>query len=227
MPRCVAMAEFHQLTIWDILDELSSAPPDATLDVVWECFDLELPLLTIEQQLEAASLAFVQIADILKARSLLLLEETRDSNSDLGPVVDSDFFAGLVRMSMHLDLDDLKEAPLPQRFQPHGAHNYPIGSDSVAAPVDKDNVLEMLQAVESWDDIRNLAGNEDVESWRQKIFDYIVCREGAVRLVELPRVLGLALVEVWLGLLLGDFKLEQRGEFYDVDEVFVQRIERM
>jgi hypothetical protein len=29
------------------------------------------------------------------------------------------------------------------------------------------------------------------------------------------------------GLLFGDFKLEQRGEFYDVDEVFVQRIQRM
>lgn len=216
------MTEFQQLTIWDILDELSSAPPDATLDIVWECLDLELPLLTVEQQLEAASLAFVQIADILKARSLLLLEETRDSNSELGPVVDSDFFAGLVRMSMHLDLDDLKEPPLPQTFQPHGTHNYPIiATDSVAAPVEKDNVLEMLQAVESWDDIRNLAGNEDVESWRKKIFDYIVTRKGAVRLVELPHVLGLALVEVWLGLLLGDFKLEQRGEFYDVDEVWV------
>lgn len=59
-------------------------------------------------------------------------------------------------MSMHLDLDDLKEPPLPQTFQPHGAHNYPRNAtDSVAAPVEKDNVLEMLQAVESWDDIRN------------------------------------------------------------------------
>ncbi|WP_257237037.1 hypothetical protein [Nostoc sp. 'Peltigera malacea cyanobiont' DB3992] len=48
----------------------------------------------------------------------MLLQDTRDGlrpavgdrNSLLGPIVSTDLFAGLVRTTMHLDLDDLIEA---------------------------------------------------------------------------------------------------------------------
>lgn len=61
-----------------------------------------------------------------------------------------------------------------------------------------------------------------MESWRQKIFDYIVHRIGAVRLVEPERVLKKGTCgSLAHGLLLGDFKLEQRGEFYDGNDVWV------
>ena len=40
-------------------------------------------------------------------------------------------------------------------------------------------------------------------------------------LIDLQNKLKLPIVEVWLGLLLGDFKLSQKGTFYDVDQIWV------
>jgi hypothetical protein len=42
-----------------------------------------------------------------------------------------------------------------------------------------------------------------------------------MRLIDLQKALKLPIVETWLGLLLGDFKLEQRGNFYDSSEIWI------
>jgi hypothetical protein len=42
-----------------------------------------------------------------------------------------------------------------------------------------------------------------------------------MRLLDLQMALKLTIVEIWLGLLLGDFKLEQRGEFYNSTEIWI------
>jgi len=42
-----------------------------------------------------------------------------------------------------------------------------------------------------------------------------------MRLIDLQKALKLQIVETWLGLLLGDFKLEQRGRFYDSREIWI------
>jgi hypothetical protein len=42
-----------------------------------------------------------------------------------------------------------------------------------------------------------------------------------MRLIDLQTALPLPMVEIWLGLLLGDFKLEQRGEFYNANEIWI------
>ncbi|WP_176453370.1 hypothetical protein [Pseudanabaena sp. SR411] len=41
------------------------------------------------------------------------------------------------------------------------------------------------------------------------------------RLMDLQKAIQLPIIETWLGLLLGDFKLEQRGEFYDSSGVWI------
>ena len=89
------MTTYHQLTIWDVLDELSESPPTSSLDAMWDCLDAELENLPLEAQLSTAALAFSQIADILKSRAEVLLQRSRDRlrrgvahrNSLLGPVV--------------------------------------------------------------------------------------------------------------------------------------------
>jgi len=40
-------------------------------------------------------------------------------------------------------------------------------------------------------------------------------------LKDLQKSLKLPIVEIWLGLLLGDFKLEQREDFYDPNGIWV------
>jgi hypothetical protein len=39
--------------------------------------------------------------------------------------------------------------------------------------------------------------------------------------MDLQTALSLPIIEIWLGLLLGDFKLEQRGRFYDPNEIWI------
>ena len=227
------MTTYRQLTIWDVLDELSESPPTSSLDAMWDCLDAELENLPLEAQLSTAGIAFSQIADILKSRAEVLLQDTRDGlrpavgdrNSLLGPIVSTDLFTGLVRTTMHLDLDDLIEPETPQTFKPHGPHqfSYPTeDGDSVAAPVKKANVLAMLDEVTTLEDVRNLASDEDVEKWHSAITNYLINVKDEISLVKLQRVLQMPMVEVWLGLLLGGFTLEQRGDFYHNHNVWVK-----
>ncbi|RCJ37281.1 hypothetical protein A6770_40370, partial [Nostoc minutum NIES-26] len=170
------MTAYWQLTIWDVLDEISEAPPTSPLALVWECLDAELENLPIEAQLSTAATAFYQIADILKSRAELLLEDVRAHNDTDGPVISTDIFAGLVRTTMQLDLDDLIEESPPQTFRPHGPHQFfstPQNNDSVAAPVEKANVLAMLEEVTTLEDVHNLASDEDVQKWKDAIAQYL------------------------------------------------------
>ena len=227
------MTTYRQLTIWDVLDELSESPPTSSLDAVWQCLDTELHDLPIETQLSTAGIAFSQIADILKSRAEVLLQDTRDGlrrgvahrNSLLGPIVSTDLFAGLVRTTMHLDLDDLIEPEIPQTFRPHGPHQFSHSNeegDSVVAPVEKANVLAMLDEVTSLEDVHNLASDEDVPKWQSAIANYLINVKDEISLVKLQRALKMPMVEVWLGLLLGGFTLEQRGDFYHNQNVWVK-----
>ncbi len=218
------MTVYRQLTIWELLDEVSDSPPTSSLAPVWECLDTELESLPVEAQLTTAAAAFYQIADILKTRAQLLLEDIRaDSDTD-GPVISTDIFAGLVRTTMHLELDDLIEEPPPQSFRPHGPHqfsNTAQNNDSVAAPVDKANVLTMLEQVTTLEDVRNLASDEDVQKWTAAIAQYLAQVKDEITLTKLQHQLKMPMVEVWLGLLLGGFKLEQRGDFYNSQNIWV------
>ena len=227
------MTTYRQLTIWDVLDELSESPPTSSLDAMWDCLDAELESLPLEAQLSTAALAFSQIADILKSRAEVLLQDTRDGlrpavgdrNSLLGPIVSTDLFAGLVRTTMHLDLDDLIEPQTPQTFKPHGPHQFSCPTelgDSVVAPVEKANVLAMLDEVTTLEDVRNLASDEDVEKWLSAINNHLINVKDEISLTKLQQGLKMPMVEVWLGLLLGSFTLEQRGDFYHNHNVWVK-----
>lgn len=217
------MSIYHQLTIWDILDEISETPPTSSLAAVWKCLDTELETLSVEAQLVTAAAAFSQIADILKIRAQLLLEDVRAQTDTDGPVISTDIFAGLVRTTMQLDLDDLIEEPTPQTFRPHKPHQFSQvaeSHDSVAAPVEKENVLAMLE-IQTVEDVHRLAGDEDVQKWQSAIANYLVNVKNEIALTKLQRGLKMPMVEVWLGLLLGGFTLEQRGDFYDSKNVWV------
>jgi hypothetical protein len=185
--------------------------------------DAELENLPVEAQLSTAAAAFYQIADILKTRAQVLLENVRAQNDVEGPVINTGIFAGLVRTTMQLDLDDLIEEPAPQTFRPHGPHQFSQvaeSHDSVAAPVEKENVLAMLE-IQTVEDVHLLAGDEDVDKWQRAIANYLAQVKDEITLTKLQRGLKMPMVEVWLGLLLGGFTLEQRGDFYDSKNVWV------
>ena len=71
------------------------------------------------------------------------------------------------------------------------------------------------------DDIGCRTHAEDVSSWIEAIAHCITNNSSPMRLMDLQNALKLSIVETWLGLLLGDFKLEQRGSFYDSSEIWI------
>ncbi|WP_223278243.1 hypothetical protein [Nostoc sp. 'Peltigera membranacea cyanobiont' 232] len=71
------------------------------------------------------------------------------------------------------------------------------------------------------EDVHNLASDENVEKWQSAIANYLINVKDEISLVKLQRVLQMPMVEVWLGLLLGNFTLEQRGDFYSSQDIWV------
>ena len=81
--------------------------------------------------------------------------------------------------------------------------------------VSKDAVLEFVDELESGEAVAlKVSHEEDVSGWVSAISQYLEGTEGAVSFTELVKGLGMPLVAVWLGVLLGDFRVEQRGGFY-------------
>ena len=56
---------------------------------------------------------------------------------------------------------------------------------------------------------------------QQAIASFFEKHRAVITLPELQQALGLPLVEIWLGLLLGGYDMEQRGEFYDTETIAV------
>ncbi|RCJ36687.1 hypothetical protein A6770_40560 [Nostoc minutum NIES-26] len=79
----------------------------------------------------------------------------------------------------------------------------------------------MLEEVTTLEDVHNLASDEDVQKWKDAIAQYLTQVQQTISLVELVRALDMPLIEVWLGLLLGGFVIEQRGEFYSKGDIWV------
>ena len=81
----------------------------------------------------------------------------------------------------------------------------------------------VLTLVEQWEteaqtqqqQVLDLAHSEDVTAWAAAIAAWLQAAPSLrVSLSELSKGLGMEWIEVWLGVLLGGFELEQAGEFY-------------
>ncbi|MBD2303814.1 hypothetical protein H6G80_30175 [Nostoc sp. FACHB-87] len=75
--------------------------------------------------------------------------------------------------------------------------------------------------IQTVEDVHRLAGDEDVQKWTRAIGVYLEQTKSEITLTLLQQKLKMPMVEVWLGLLLGGFTLEQRGDFYESENVWV------
>lgn len=72
-------------------------------------------------------------------------------------------------------------------------------------------------------DAMALAHDENVSEWGVAISTRLDEGNLPVSLLELHRAVEMPLVQVWLALLLNGFSLEQRGEFYQTEQVWILR----
>ena len=79
----------------------------------------------------------------------------------------------------------------------------------------------LLSVEEEFERAISTAHAENVSGWIEAISQCITNNSHPICLKDLQKTLKLPIVEIWLGLLLGDFKLEQRGNFYDSNEIWI------
>lgn len=204
--------EVEQLTIWTLLERVSADPLDANI------IDLSNWIGSLD--LESAGDALVTWGVSFRDRAIQLLDEWQLKSpltpaELVEPFYDVSMFDDLVLGRMEWDLGDLVETI---------EVDYP--SERQAAPaiasVSKDAALELADLQTALD----IAHDEKVSEWGATIslrLDEWDKPQQSVSLLELQRSVEMPLVQVWLALLLNGFEIEQRGDFYDTEQVWILR----
>lgn len=213
-----------ELDLWDVLSTARQTPNDANLPMVFQLLDLTLVDLDTRSQLRIAGEAVCQIADLFCDRSNFLFEELHSRAVKGEPIMADDAFARYVRQSMVVDFDQFIE-PLPSL--PRKSPELTKHGNSIVSAIDKEVLIQVLEQEnllsfeEEFEQAIITAHAEDISAWVDAIAHCIKNNFSPMRLLDLQAALPLSMVEIWLGLLLGDFKLEQRGSFYDSNEIWI------
>ena len=213
-----------ELDLWDVLSTARQTPEDANLPMVFKLLDLTLFDLDTRSQLRIAGEAVCQIADLFCDRSSFLFEELHSRAVNGEPIMADDAFDRYVRQSMVVDFDQFIEPlqSLPRKIPEQTKHG-----NSMVGAIDKEVLVQaleqesLLSVEEEFERAISTAHAEDVSSWIEAIAHCIANNSSPIRLMDLQKAVQLPIIETWLGLLLGDFKLEQRGEFYDSSGIWI------
>jgi hypothetical protein len=236
------IAVVEKIYLWEILQEASENPQSVEWYNIWQALDTALVDLDIFEQLALAGEAVSQMSLIFQSRSKLAFEELDALTSDEGPVMPSDAFAQFVRQSMHIDFSEFIEPRKPDGRKPYEKQ----GLDditSVAVAVDKQDLLDVLEdwkvspvlGTEDVDSVLAVSHAENISDWVKAIAQALTCQFAEYFMVvgvdvvgwsELCDKITISPVEIWLGLLLGNFVLRQTegvslDSFYD-SEIFAQ-----
>ena len=213
-----------ELDLWDVISTARQTPEDANLPMVFKLLDLTLVDLDTRSQLRVAGEAVCQIADLFCDRSNFLFEELHSRATNGKPIMANDAFDRYVRQSMVVDFDQFIE-PLPSltRKIPEQAKN----GNSIVGAIDKEILIQSLEQEnilsfeEEYEQAISTAHAEDISAWVEAITQCITNNSYPICLKDLQKTLKLPIVEIWLGLLLGEFKLEQRENFYDSNGIWI------
>jgi len=214
-----------ETTLWQELNDALTTPQFANLKRLCELLDWVIDQFPADQQLEMAGRAIEQMAEIYALRFNLLIGSWEEADSFLGealPVLDLETLEIWMRQSMSVDLDALIEQPKSKRNYNRQTHN---STDSVLAVVEPEALLQMVKQIEAEESqmIQQLAGEEDPTRWSAVIAQWLQNHAPSqqVCLTDLLCQIDMPWVEIWIGLLLGEFELEQQGAFYSASRIWV------
>ncbi|NJR51713.1 MAG: hypothetical protein HC780_21175 [Leptolyngbyaceae cyanobacterium CSU_1_3] len=229
-----------QLDLWSVLEMAEDVPEDADLEEIWMSLDTALEPLGVRSQLKLAGEAIARIAQLIQDRALLTIQEIHQLDQSDGPIMPAGAFDRFVRQSMQVNLTQFVEAPPipPRLFQAVDQAEFPDDGRSVVVEVDQAALLEALEAevefveLETYEEAISLAYSENVQEWNYAIQQYFAAQpNSSISFLELIRAIQVRSEEVggtrsvpvqtWLALLLGEYKLEQRGDFYQTETLWV------
>jgi hypothetical protein len=213
-----------ELDLWDVISSARQTPEDANLPMVFKLLDLTLVDLDTRSQLRIAGEAVCQIADLFCDRSNFLFEELHSRAVNGEPIMADDVFDRYVRQSIVVDFDQFIEPlqSLPRKIPEQTKHG-----NSMVGAIDKEVLIQaleeesLLSLEEEFERAISTAHAEDISAWVEVIAQCITDNSYPIRLMDLQKAVQLPIIETWLGLLLGDFNLEQRGEFYDSSGIWI------
>jgi chromatin segregation and condensation protein Rec8/ScpA/Scc1 (kleisin family) len=194
-------------------------PENVSLAQFWQMTEQLLKHLPDMEQLRLGGTIMTLLAEIHAAKADRFLADWEERHNEEGPVMEEDLLAGLVQRTMYLDLSDLIN-PKVQTSKRKAS------TDSVAKPVEKKQVLKMLEQMEDEETSKqqalSVAHDENVSAWIEAIAQWLnqasVPSQG-VWFSELSAALGqsainMSPIKIFLALLLGGYQLQQPGDFY-------------
>ncbi len=202
-------------------DEASEVPEDADVLSLWAQFEDELSGLPQQEHLRIAGDILVKLAGLCETKSNLLWEDWQDAHNAEGPVMGEGWLQGVTRQTQELDFSELVQRSYDTSSDLSNEDK--ADEDSVAGDVAKLSVLGMIDALED-EDLKSQAlavsHAENISDWVSALSEQTGAPQ---RLVDIQRQLKMPLIEVWIAALLGGFPMEQRGSFYQTEEVWVSR----
>jgi hypothetical protein len=199
-----------------VLQDAAEAPAVANLNALWQQLEPVLVKLPLHERLRLGSQVIEQLATIHQAKADVLFETWESIHNPRDPVVSEDWLQGLVRQTQHLDLSELT-AP-PQKCSRPKTVKSDSAEDTVVREVPKANLLQLLDQVEAEEQkavALATAHEERVHEWVAEIHQWFEQNPEPIALLDLRQALGWPLVQLWLSLLLGGFKLEAiESSFY-------------
>ena len=216
-----------ELNLWEAIASASQSPNEADLPMVFNLLDLILVELDTRSQLRVAGDAVGQITDLFCDRSNLCFEHLLAYANHGEPMMSDHAFDRYVRQSVVVDFEQFIQ---PLKSLPRRSSEKIKDGDSVVGAVDKEVLLQVLEQEHllSWEDKLDLAlsiaHDEDISAWIEAIAVCLKSNAAPMRFLDLRNSMKLPIVEIWLGLLLGDFKLLQKGAFYDADQIWISSI---
>ena len=196
-----------QLSLWDILDTASKTPVDADLFGLLDRVEQSIEFLPILAKLEVAGEAILRLGEIYRDRCAVTLAEIGYlSHPEREPCLPLDAFDVYVRQSSFVDLEQFIETPeLPEveRGYERGSVVRELSVLEALAEISDEVLTEEIEVAQVADLVLGIAHGEEIELWASRI-RAVMAECGSMLLVELQQQSGLSLVDVWLGLLLGD-----------------------
>ncbi|OUC11813.1 MAG: hypothetical protein B0A82_26715 [Alkalinema sp. CACIAM 70d] len=220
-----------ELDLWQSLEAVSRFPETADLRSLCDALEQTLSDHSLAEQLAVAGQVLMQLSEVYAERAKRLMSGWERRHNPAEPVVNLDACVDLFVQSLALDVSDLFDELEPVKYPTHRKQRSSAQIDgSVAGEVDKEVLLhwvDQLAAEPPLDDaqmaeqIQELAHGENVEEWSRAIANYLQEIGSTICLPDLQHALKMPTVELWLGLLLGEFSVKQTGEFYSYQTLWV------
>jgi hypothetical protein len=223
-----------QLSLWDYLDTASKTPVDADLFGLLDRVEESIEFLPTSEKLAVAGEAILRLGEIYGSRCAVTLAEIGYlSHPEREPCLSLDAFDLYVRQSSFVDLEQFIEAPELPEVERGYERSSVVRELSVAealAEISDEVVTEEMEVARVSDLVLGIAHGEEIELWASRI-RAVMGECGEMLLVELQQQSGLSLVDLWLGLLLGDTecmvrrqsdeRLDVAVNFYSFDGLLV------